>query len=97
MGMHLIPCKDCNCRYYGETERKLNVRLEEHCRDCRLGAQTSNGCEAYFGIRSEIDWGNGGKGGGGAGTILKENDVGKCRIVEGALIHLFENFKNNKP
>ena len=34
VGVYSIPCKDCNCRYYGETGRQLVVRLEEHHRDC---------------------------------------------------------------
>ena len=85
----MIPCKDCNCRYYGEMRRKLSVRLEEHCRDCRLGSQTSMVVKQTLELGHRIDWGS-------AGIILEENDVSKRRVVEGALIHLLETFKNNK-
>ena len=89
MGVYSIPCKDCNYRYYGETGRKLSVRLEEHCKDCRLGLQTSMVAKHTLKLGHRINWGS-------AGIILKENDVGKRRVVEGALIHLLETFENNK-
>ena len=89
VGVYSTPCKDCNCRYYGETGRQLDVRLEEHRRDCRIGSQTSMVAKHTLELSHRINW-------AGADMIYKENHVGRRRVVKGALIQLLETFENNK-
>ena len=37
VGVYCIPCLDCSQCYVGKSGRKLDVRLDEHKSDCRLG------------------------------------------------------------
>ena len=88
-GVYSMSCKDCDSRYFGETGRKLNIRLEEHKRDCRQGAQYSAVARHSLDQDHRIDWNN-------ANIIYNNNNVGSCRVVEGALINLMNTFENNK-
>ena len=88
-GVYSIPCKDCSSRYYGETGRKLSIRLDEHKRDCRQGAQYSAVARHSLDLDHRIDWKN-------ANIIYNNNNAGTRRVVEGALINLMNTFENNK-
>ena len=85
----MIPCKDCNKCYYGENGRGLEVRLEEHKRSCRLGSQYISVAKHTLELGHVIDWKS-------SKIVYKENNVGKRRVIEGALISLLKTFENNK-
>ena len=88
-GVYLIPCKDCSSRYVGETGRNLEVRLEEHKRACRLGLENSMVAKHALEISHRINWNQ-------SSIIYKSSNIGKRRVVEGAVINMIETFENNK-
>ena len=85
----MIPCKNCTSCYYGETGRGLETRLEEHKRACRIGSQYSSVAKHTLELGHIIDWKS-------SKIVYKENNVGRRRVVEGALINLLDVFENNK-
>ena len=89
IGVYLIPCKDCNRRYVGETGRNLEVRLEEHKRACRLGLTNSMVAKHTLEIDHRINWKE-------SSIIYRSGSIGKRRVVEGAVINLIDTFDNNK-
>ena len=88
-GVYKIPCNDCSESYFGETGRNLNIRIEEHKRACRLGLPNSMVAKHTLELGHRIDWEN-------IGIVYSSSDIGKRRVVEGALINLCRTFDNNK-
>ena len=89
MGVYYVPCMDCDSRYFGETGRSLEVRIGEHKRACRLGTESNMIAKHSWDLDHRINWKE-------SKLIYKESNIGKRRVVEGALIGLFDTFKNNK-
>ena len=89
VGVYAIPCNDCNSRYIGETGRGLEVRLEEHKRACRLGSNYSSVAQHTLDLGHSINW-------KGSKVLHRDHDVGRRRVVEGALINVLDTFENNK-
>jgi len=57
--VYLIPCKDCDATYVGQTKRQLNTRIKEHKSDINrnklsLSAITRHRIESHH----KFDWGN---------------------------------------
>ena len=88
-GVYVIPCLDCNEKYVGETGRGLDTRMDEHKRACSVGMENSAVANHSLDLDHRIDFKN-------SKIVYKEADVGKRRVVEGALIHCIKTFKNNK-
>ena len=88
-GVYAIPCKDCNKHYFGESGRGLSVRKIEHKRACATGQEDNMISKHTWDLSHRIDW-------EGARLVYKCNDVGKRRVVEGALISLLNTFEGNK-
>ena len=89
VGVYAIPCKDCNKHYFGESGRGLAIRKIEHKRACRMGNRDSMVAKHTWDLDHRIDW-------EGAKVVYKCNDIGKRRVVEGALINLSDTFEGNK-
>ena len=84
-GVYLVPCKDCNRVYFGESGRGVATRLKEH----KYAFRCCNTNNAIFNHVIDnnhlIDWAN-------AKLIFKCDNYKKRRIVESALIDNFNNF-----
>ena len=89
VGVYYVPCKDCDSKYFGETGRSLKVRIGEHKRACRLGSENNMIAKHSWDNDHRINWEE-------SKIIYKESNIGKRRVVEGALIGLCNTFKNNK-
>ena len=89
VGVYSIPCKDCSQRYIGESGRGLSVRINEHKNACRRGQDNNMIAKHVWDRNHRIDWDS-------SKIIYKSNDIGKRRVVEGALIGLLNTFDNNK-
>ena len=88
-GVYIIPCRDCDNLYVGETGRSLSVRLDEHKRACASGQENNAVATHSLSLDHRIYFKN-------SKIIYKESNVTKRRVVEGALIHSLNTFKNNK-
>ena len=88
-GVYTIPCKDCDKLYVGETGRNLAVRLDEHRRACSVGQENNAVAVHSISLDHRINFRE-------SKVICKEPNVTKRRIIEGALIHSLDTFKNNK-
>ena len=88
-GVYRIPCKDCDKSYFGETGRNLETRIEEHKRACRLGHNNSMVAKHTIDVGHRIDWNK-------TDILYYNNNVGKRRVLEGALINLCQTIENNK-
>ena len=88
-GVYIIPCKDCNQVYVGETGRNLPIRLEEHKRACRMGYANSAVANHSLNLDHRIDFHK--------ATIINSNNIiAQRRVIEGALIHCLDTFEGNK-
>ena len=85
-----IPCKDCNCKYIGQSGKGLATRINQH-KGCIRRGETSN---ALFLHRNNynhaIDWDR-------AKVYLYCDNVTKRNIVESAMIKSQENLMNVSP
>ena len=88
-GVYVIPCKDCNQIYVGESGRDLQTRLNEHKNACRQGNEYSAIANHSLQNDHRIDFKR-------ADVIFKSNCIHKRRIVEGALIRQLNTFTGNK-
>ena len=88
-GVYCIPCLDCSQCYVGETGRDLDVRLEEHRSDCRLGKNYSAVAHHSLDVGHRIGFKK-------SEIVYKCHDRQTRRTVEGALIGLNKTFHNNK-
>ena len=43
--VYVIPCKDCDDRYIGQTGKKLSIRWGQHKDAFRLGYKTNSVCK----------------------------------------------------
>ena len=84
----MVPCKDCNSMHFGETGRSLEVRIEEHKRACRIDSENNMIAKHSWEKDHRINWKD-------SKIIYKESNVGKRRVLEGALIGICHTFKNN--
>ena len=88
-GVYVIPCKDCDSVYVGETGRDLSTRKDEHKYACRTG--NINNAIANHSLQDghRIDFDR--------ATLVCHNDNFKeRRVIEGALIHQLKTFPGNK-
>ena len=88
-GVYIIPCKDCDNLYVGETGRNLSVRLDEHRNACSKGLDHNAVATHTLSLDHRINFKD-------SKIIYKEPNVTKRRVAEGALIHSLKTFKNNK-
>ena len=86
-GVYVIPCKDCDSCYVGETGRTLAIRLSEHKRYVRFGAVQSAVFHHVQDKNHNIDWPS-------AKLVYNSNDKKKRLIVESTLIKKLNNFNN---
>ena len=81
-----VPCRDCNCRYIGETGRSLQERLKEH----RYAVQTANmnnGIAAHaWNQQHQVDW-------DGAEVKMCKQHLWKRKVLEAICIK--ETRENN--
>ena len=87
-GIYIIPCSDCNQVYVGETGRDLDVRVREHKYACRTGAPNSAVARHTLDDGHRINFKE-------AAIVCNESDIGRRRVIEGALIHLLPTFSGN--
>lgn len=88
-GVYVVPCKDCNSVYVGETGRGFAIRKQEHINACRMG-YTNNAIVSHTlhdGHRIDFDK---------AALISKTSNIRTRRVIEGALIHQLDTFPGNK-
>ena len=88
-GVYEIPCMQCNQKYFGESGRGLQTRLEEHRYAYENHSQNSAIVSHAFNKDHQINWGQ-------SRVIFKSNDVQIRRLIEGAAIKLGDSFKGNK-
>ena len=81
----MIPCRDCDKVYFGESGRSWEVRLTEHKRDVK-NYDTSNATFNHI-IDNDhrINW-------NGAKLLYKANNYYIRRVVESSLINNYPNF-----
>ena len=84
-GAYVIPCKDCENVYVGETGRNLDKRMYEHKRDIRVGNESSGVFCHVRDSNHSIDF-------QGSKFIFKSKNYVKRRIVESSLITSIPNF-----
>ena len=75
--------------YVGESGRGLQIRLQEHKRACSIGLQNSAVANHALDLDHRIDFKN-------TKLVYKDSDIGRRRVVEGAIIHSVSTFENNK-
>ena len=88
-GVYVVPCKDCESVYVGETGRDLSTRKREHINACRTG-NTSNAIATHTlqdGHRINFEK---------ATLVCQNNKFQERRVIEGALIHQLKTFPGNK-
>ena len=88
-GVYVIPCLDCDEKYVGETGRGLDIRLDEHKRACLMGMENSAVANHTLDLDHRIGFKK-------SKIVYKDADMGRRRVVEGAVIHCSKTFKNNK-
>ena len=84
-GVYVIPCKDCDNVYVGETGRNLDKRMYEHKRDIRVGNESSGVFCHVRDYNHSIDF-------QGSKLVFKSKNYIKRRIVESSLITSIPNF-----
>ena len=84
-GVYMIPCRDCDKAYFGESGRSWEVRLSEHKRDVN-NCNTLNATFNHI-INNDhrINW-------NGAKLLYKANNYYIRRVVESSLISNYPNF-----
>ena len=73
----------------GETGRGLDIRMNEHKRACSMGMENSAVASHSLDLDHRIGFKK-------SKIIYKDADMSRRRVVEGAVIHCIETFKNNK-
>ena len=82
-----IPCKNCNCRYIGQSGKGLATRIKQHKYSVRTG-QMSNALFLHLSnFNHSIDWDK-------ANVILYCNNITKRNIIESALIKYNQHLLN---
>ena len=89
IGIYIVPCKDCNQVYVGETGRNIMTRLDEHKRACRMGTQSNAIANHSLDLDHRINFKD-------ASIICKNSNVAQRKVIEGALIHILDTFADNK-
>ena len=85
-----VPCKDCNCKYLGQSSKGLATRIKQHKYYVRTG-QTSSGLFMHMNnFNHAIDWNN-------AEVALYCNSFMRRNIIESAMIKYKENLVNLSP
>ena len=72
--------------YVGESGRGLQIRLQEHKRACSIGLQNSAVANHALDLDHRIDFKN-------TKLVYKDSDIGRRRVVEGAIIHSVSTFE----
>ena len=83
-GTYEIRCNDCPQKYFGETGRDLNTRINEHKRDVR-NCNSNNAIYLHIqNYQHLINWNE-------SRLVYKSSDFIKRRLVESSLINNFPN------
>ena len=83
-----IPCKDCNCKYIGQSGKGLDTRVKQHKYSVRTGQENN---ALFVHMRDEnhsIDWLN-------SSSIVKCNSFIKRNIIESSVIKQTEQNNMN--
>ena len=88
-GVYVIPCKDCDRFYVGETGRSLDIRIDEHKRACRYGLENSAVAQHSLQLDHRINFEN-------TKIIYNDSNIGRRRVVKGAVINSVKTFHKNK-
>ena len=88
-GVYVVPCKDCDSVYVGETGRELSTRKEEHKYACRTGNYNNAIANHALQDGHRIDFNN-------TTLVCRNNKFKERRVIEGALIHQLNTFPGNK-
>ena len=91
IGTYVIPCNDCEKSYVGETGRNLNVRLNEHRRDIRMGSVNS---APFCHVRDFANFGHSLNWERANIVYFSQTKKHRC-IVESTLIKHVPNFNTN--
>ena len=85
-----VPCKNCNCKYLGQSSKGLATRLSQHKYSVRTG-QMSNALFLHMNdFDHGIDWKK-------AKVILYCNNITRRNIIESAMIKYNQNLVNISP
>ena len=87
-GVYVIPCKDCQQPYIGESGRNYLLRLSEYKRAVRNGDQNNTWCVHMSENNHIIDWEN-------TKLICKIKEEKKRKIIESAVISSVKNVNLN--
>ena len=79
----MIPCRDCDKVYFGESGRSWEVRLTEHKRDVK-NYETSNATFNHINNDHSINWNE-------AKLLYKANNDYIRRVIESSLINNYPN------
>ena len=89
VGVYSISCKDCSSFYFGETGRDIKVRCQEHKKAVRENSQYSAIAKHCWDKDHRMDWDS-------LKLIYNNRNVGRRRVVEGALIDVCNSLPGNK-
>ena len=89
VGVYSIACKDCSSFYFGETGRDIKVRCQEHKRAVREYSQYSAIAKHCWDMDHKMNWDS-------IKLIYNDRNVGRRRVVEGALIDVGNSLPDNK-
>lgn len=87
-GVYEIPCKDCEKTYIGQTNRRINVRIEEHKNSVKQKQTTSSLAQHILETGHKIDFDN-------TKTLARSKCL-KTRIVREAMEIEIRPFSMNK-
>ncbi|CAF1590746.1 unnamed protein product, partial [Didymodactylos carnosus] len=78
--LYSIPCTNCDFKYFGETSRDINIRIEEHRYDVRRHAPNSKIVQHVHEKKHVMDFNN-------AITVAHETNWKRRTIKESLLTH----------
>ena len=80
---YVISFNNCPKKYFGETGRSVNTRINEHKRDVRNGNENNAIFLHIQNTQHSINWNN-------PRLVYKSSDFVRRRVVESTLINNFE-------
>ena len=88
-GVYIIPCKDCNQTYVGESGRNLDIRIKEHKKAVTSWDTKSAIANHCWNNNHRMDFDN-------SKIVYKCNDIKKRRLIEGVIIDNISTLQGNK-
>ena len=89
VGVYSIACGDCSSFYFGETGRDMKVRCQEHKKAVREYSQNSAIANHCWEMNHRMNWDS-------LKLMYNSRNVGRRRVVEGALIDVGNSLPGNK-